>query len=48
VGTHNKFGVSSFSKFADVSAFEMLITDTGLPARTAHAFSMAGPEVHRV
>jgi DeoR/GlpR family transcriptional regulator of sugar metabolism len=48
VGTHNKFGVSSFSKFADVSAFEMLITDTGLSLRTAHSFAMAGPEVERV
>jgi DeoR family fructose operon transcriptional repressor len=48
VGTHNKFGASSFSKFADVSAFEMLITDTGLSRRTAHAFAMEGPEVERV
>ena len=48
VGAHNKFGPVSFSKFADVRDFEMLITDTGLSRRDAHAFAMAGPKVQRV
>ena len=40
VGAHTKFRATSFSKFAEVSDFEMLITDTKLSA--AHHISEAG------
>jgi len=47
VGLHNKFGVSSFCRFADVSEFEVLVTDTGLSAADAHRYSALGPQVIR-
>jgi DeoR/GlpR family transcriptional regulator of sugar metabolism len=48
VGLHTKFGVSSFCRFADVTDFETVITDTGLSATEAHRYSLLGPEVIRV
>jgi DeoR family transcriptional regulator, fructose operon transcriptional repressor len=47
VGLHSKFGVSSFCRFADVSDFEALVTDTGLSAGEAHRYSALGPQVIR-
>ncbi len=32
VGVHTKFGANSFCRFADITDFDMLITDTGLTA----------------
>jgi DeoR family transcriptional regulator, fructose operon transcriptional repressor len=48
VGAHTKFRMTSFSKFADVSDFEMLITDSKLSASEAQRFSVLGPDVFRV
>jgi DeoR family fructose operon transcriptional repressor len=47
VGAHSKFGVSSFCRFADVSDFEALVTDTGLSTAEAHRYSVLGPQVIR-
>jgi DeoR family fructose operon transcriptional repressor len=47
VGVHTKFGVSSFCRFADVSDFESLITDTTLSASEAHRYTALGPQVLR-
>jgi DeoR/GlpR family transcriptional regulator of sugar metabolism len=47
VGTHSKFGVSSFCRFADVSDFEALVTDTGLNTGEAHRYTALGPQVIR-
>ncbi|WP_416979577.1 DeoR/GlpR family DNA-binding transcription regulator [Streptomyces sp. T028] len=46
-GVHTKFGAVSFCRFADVTDFEAIITDTGLPASEAHRYSLLGPEVIR-
>jgi DeoR family transcriptional regulator, fructose operon transcriptional repressor len=48
VGAHNKFGAVTFSKFADVRDFDLVITDTGLSRRIAYDFTAAGTEVQRV
>ncbi len=48
VGIHTKFGVTSFCRFADVSEFEALITDSGLSAHEAHRYGALGPSVIRV
>jgi DeoR family transcriptional regulator, fructose operon transcriptional repressor len=47
VGLHSKFGVSSFCRFADVSDFEALVTDTGLSTAEALRYSVLGPQVIR-
>lgn len=47
-GVHTKFGVTSFCKFAEVSEFEALVTDTTLSAHEAHRYSTLGPHVVRV
>ena len=47
VGLHTKFGVSSFCRFADISDFEVLVTDSGLNATEARRFSAVGPPVIR-
>lgn len=47
VGLHTKFGVASFCRFAEVSDFEALVTDTGLSAGEAHRYSVLGPQVIR-
>lgn len=47
VGTHTKFGVSSFAKFANVSEFEILVTGEQLPSHRAQLFAQLGPRVLR-
>jgi DeoR/GlpR family transcriptional regulator of sugar metabolism len=47
VGLHTKFGVSSFCRFADITDFEVLVTDTGLSPSEARRFSVLGPQVVR-
>jgi DeoR/GlpR family transcriptional regulator of sugar metabolism len=47
VGLHTKFGVSSFCRFADITDFEVLVTDTGLSPSEARRFSALGPQVVR-
>jgi len=47
VGVHTKFGVTSFCRFADVADFEVLITDSALPAHEAHRYAVLGPQVIR-
>ena len=47
-GVSTKFGVASFCKFADVNAFEALITDTGLSNREAARYRVLGPQLLRV
>ncbi|MFF4102037.1 DeoR/GlpR family DNA-binding transcription regulator [Streptomyces sp. NPDC001903] len=48
MGHHGKFGASSFCRFAEVSDFETIITDTGLSVAEAHRYSLLGPQVIRV
>ncbi|MBF9069560.1 DeoR/GlpR family DNA-binding transcription regulator [Streptacidiphilus fuscans] len=48
MGDHSKFGVSSFCRFAQVSEFEAIVTDTGLPNAEARRYSLLGPTVIRV
>lgn len=47
-GVHTKFGVSSFCRFAEVTDFDTIVTDTALPALEAHRYSLLGPQVIRV
>ncbi|MEC4017586.1 DeoR/GlpR family DNA-binding transcription regulator [Streptomyces sp. H27-D2] len=47
-GVHTKFGAASFCRFAEVSDFEAIVTDTGLPLSEAHRYSLLGPQVIRV
>ncbi|MDT7784217.1 MAG: DeoR family transcriptional regulator, fructose operon transcriptional repressor, partial [Pseudonocardiales bacterium] len=47
VGTHTKFGVSSFHRFAEVSDLEAIVTDSGLSAHEAHRYTLLGPKVLR-
>jgi DeoR family fructose operon transcriptional repressor len=48
IGAHSKFSAVSFVRFAEVSDFEALITDTGLSASEAHRYALLGPAVIRV
>ncbi|MFD7165296.1 DeoR/GlpR family DNA-binding transcription regulator [Streptomyces violascens] len=48
MGHHSKFGASSFCRFAEISDFETIITDTGLSTAEAHRYSLLGPQVVRV
>lgn len=48
VGVHSKFGVDSFSRFADVADFEVLVTDRGLRSVDAARYGALGPEIVRV
>lgn len=48
VGAHFKFGVTSFFRFAEISDFETLITDTSLSASSAARYTALGPQVLRV
>ncbi len=48
MGHHGKFGASSFCRFAEVSDFETIVTDTGLSSVEAHRYSLLGPQVIRV
>jgi len=45
---HVKFSAVSFVRFAEVSDFEALITDTGLSLSEAHRYTQLGPTVIRV
>lgn len=47
VGLHTKFGASSFCRFAEISDFEVLITDSGLSPGEARRFSVLGSPVVR-
>ncbi len=47
-GVHTKFGASSFCRFAEITDFEAIITDSGLPAAEAHRYALLGPQVVRV
>ncbi|MFC7306638.1 DeoR/GlpR family DNA-binding transcription regulator [Streptomyces monticola] len=47
-GIHSKFGAVSFCRFAHVSDFEAIVTDSQLPAPEAHRYSLQGPQVIRV
>lgn len=44
---HTKFGNDCLSRFADLSAVDLIITDTGLDDRTAADVEAAGPKVIR-
>jgi len=48
LGCHTKFGVSSFCRFAQVTDFEAIVTDVGLPLAEAHRYARLGPQVIRV
>ncbi|MFF1879692.1 DeoR/GlpR family DNA-binding transcription regulator [Leifsonia sp. NPDC058230] len=48
IGTHTKFGVSSFSRFAEIGEFEKLVTGEQLSPHRAQLFSQYGPKVLRV
>ena len=47
VGVHTKFGVDSFSRFAEVSELHILVTDRGLSTVEARRYSDLGPRVIR-
>jgi len=47
VGLHTKFGASSFCRFAEISDFEVLVTDSGLSPGEARRFAVLGPQVVR-
>lgn len=47
-GVHTKFGVTTFCRFADVTDFDTIVTDSALPALEAHRYSLLGPQVIRV
>jgi DeoR family fructose operon transcriptional repressor len=48
LGDHSKFGASSFCRFAEVSDFEAIVTDTGISSAEAHRYTLLGPQVIRV
>src|SRR5438876_3946209 len=48
IGAHVKFSAVSFVRFAEVTDFEALITDTGLSPSEAHRYTELGPSVIRV
>jgi DeoR family fructose operon transcriptional repressor len=48
IGAHLKFSAVSFARFAEVSDFESLITDTRLSLSEAHRYMQLGPTVIRV
>jgi DeoR family transcriptional regulator, fructose operon transcriptional repressor len=47
VGTHRKFGISSFHRFAELAEFELLVTDCALSAAEAKRYAALGPRVVR-
>ncbi|MGW0999488.1 DeoR/GlpR family DNA-binding transcription regulator [Streptomyces sp. NPDC002523] len=47
-GVYTKFGVVSFSRFAEVGDFEAIVTDTGLSQTEAHRYARMGPRIIRV
>jgi DeoR family fructose operon transcriptional repressor len=48
IGAHLKFSAVSFVRFAEVSDFEAIITDTRLSLSEAHRYMQLGPTVMRV
>lgn len=48
VAADTKFGISNFSRFAEVSDFEAIVTGTELPGAEARRYEALGPEVLRV
>ena len=48
IAAHVKFSAVSFVRFAEVSDFEALVTDTGLAPSEAHRYMELGPAVIRV
>lgn len=44
-GVHTKFGAISFCRFAAVTDFEAIVTDTGLHTSEAHRYALLGPQV---
>jgi DeoR/GlpR family transcriptional regulator of sugar metabolism len=48
IGAHNKFGLASFVRFADISDFELLITGRELSVTRAKAFRGTGTSLLRV
>jgi DeoR/GlpR family transcriptional regulator of sugar metabolism len=48
IGAHDKFGLDSFVRFAEVADFELLITGRELPVTRARAFRGAGASLLRV
>ncbi|MCL8025501.1 DeoR/GlpR family DNA-binding transcription regulator [Nocardioides bruguierae] len=48
IGTSKKFGVSSFCRFARITDFEALVTDTGLSSSETQRYAALGPQVVRV
>ncbi|WP_406279968.1 DeoR/GlpR family DNA-binding transcription regulator [Streptomyces sp. NBC_00191] len=47
-GIHTKFGAVSFCRFAEVTDFEAIVTDTSLSAVEAQRYAQLGPQVIRV
>jgi DeoR family transcriptional regulator, fructose operon transcriptional repressor len=47
-GVRTKFGATSFCQFADLKSFEVLVSDTSLPAAEAERYAALGPHVLRV
>jgi DeoR family transcriptional regulator, fructose operon transcriptional repressor len=47
MGTFDKFGTSSFCRFASISDLELVITDTRMPLGISRQYSAAGPVVVR-
>src|SRR5690349_2779153 len=47
VGTHIKFGLSSFSRFADVEELDVLVTGSALASRTAGHYQASGVRIVR-
>lgn len=48
VGVNEKFGVSSFCRFASVPDLEAIVTDAKLSDAEAQLYSRLGPQVYRV
>ncbi|MCC8339033.1 DeoR/GlpR family DNA-binding transcription regulator [Streptomyces sp. R1] len=48
LGISRKFGVVNFSRFAEISDFETIVTDTGLSSIEAQRYGTLGPQVIRV
>lgn len=44
-GVHTKFGAVSFCRFAQVTDFEAIVTDTGLHGSEARRYALLGPQV---
>ena len=47
IGTYEKFGTSSFCRFARVNDLELIITDSRFPTAMASQYSAAGPDIIR-